>query len=78
VSVKAIFYFILLALGVTLIHDSSTVMLGHYFKKKREFIEIFFSSTNGIGMIVVGISASEILRYIFQLIYISSCSFILT
>jgi hypothetical protein len=57
--------FLIAALGVTMIYDSSTVMLGHYFKKKRQIVEIFFCSSTGLGMALVSLSTSSLLRLSF-------------
>jgi hypothetical protein len=45
-----------------MIHDSSTVMLGHYFKKRREFVEIFFCAATGIGIALTSLATSTLLR----------------
>ena len=45
-----------------MIQDSSTVMLGHYFKKRRQLVEIFFCSSTGLGLAIVSLSTSYLLR----------------
>jgi len=53
------------ALGVTMLHDSSTVMIGHYFKKRRELVEVIFCSAAGIGIATVSLATSILLRYFY-------------
>ncbi len=42
-----------LALGVCMIRDSGTVMLGQYFKRRRELVELFLTSSSGFGIPIV-------------------------
>ena len=36
-----------------MIHESGTLMLGQYFRKKRNLVEVFYVSSSGLGMTVV-------------------------
>ena len=47
---RKIFYFINVGIGVGLTRDTSTLMVGQYFKRRRAFVEIFLVSGSGIGL----------------------------
>ena len=49
-SIQKIFYFMNKGVGVGLTRDTSTLMVGQYFKRRREFVEIFLVSGSGIGL----------------------------
>ena len=36
--------------GVGMTRDTSTLMVAQYFKRKREFVEIFILSASGVGL----------------------------
>lgn len=44
---------LIVGLGVGITRDCSIVMIGQYFKKKREFVEIFAVSGSGLGIIIM-------------------------
>lgn len=46
---------IIVGLGVGITRDCSTIMVAQYFKKKREFVEIFVVSGSGCGIICMSI-----------------------
>ncbi|CAB4067815.1 unnamed protein product [Lepeophtheirus salmonis] len=46
-------YGVIIAISVSMIRDSSTLMIGQYFKKNREVIEIFFVGSTGFGLTVM-------------------------
>ena len=43
-------YGIFLAVGIGIIRESTNLMIGQYFKRKRNFVEIFVQSSIGIGI----------------------------
>ena len=43
-------------LGVAMSRDAATVMVGQYFKKRREAMEIINVSGSGIGLAVMSVS----------------------
>jgi len=43
-------YGIILGVGVGMARDTSTLMVGQYFKKRRELVEIFLVSSSGVGV----------------------------
>lgn len=46
---------IIVGLGVGITRDCSTIMVAQYFKKKREFVEIFVVSGSGCGIVCMSI-----------------------
>lgn len=40
----------IVGLGVGLTRDCSIIMIGQYFKKKREFVEVFIVAGSGFGI----------------------------
>jgi MFS family permease len=46
-------YGIVIGVGVCMIVDTSTLMVGQYFKRRREFVEIFLVSARGIGISIM-------------------------
>ena len=49
----------MLGIGIGLTRETSDLMTGQYFKRRREFVEIIVQSGAGIGLTLV----STILRY---------------
>jgi hypothetical protein len=43
-------YGIFLSIGIGIARESSNLMVGQYFKRKRSFVEIFVQSSIGIGV----------------------------
>ena len=52
-------YGLVLGIGIGLTRETSDLMTGQYFKRRREFVEIIVQSGAGIGLTLV----STILRY---------------
>ncbi|CAG0879409.1 unnamed protein product [Darwinula stevensoni] len=48
-------YGFVLGLGVGLTRDTSTLMVGQYFKRRRELVETFLVSGSGIGLAVMSV-----------------------
>ena len=46
---RLLFHFIL-GIGVGLTRDTSTLMVAQYFKRRREFVEIFVVAASGLGI----------------------------
>ena len=42
-------------IGVGLTRDTATIMVGQYFKKRRELVEIFMVSGSGLGMSIMSL-----------------------
>ena len=42
-------------IGVGLTRETATIMVGQYFKKKRELVEIFMVSGSGLGMSIMSL-----------------------
>lgn len=45
---KGLFFFS--ALGVGMVRDSGSLMVGQYFRKKRGFVEMLLTASTGIGI----------------------------
>ena len=56
----AVSYGIILGVGVGMTRDTATLMVGQYFKRRRELVEIFLVSGSGLGVSVM----SSILRWL--------------
>ncbi|XP_045125232.1 monocarboxylate transporter 10-like isoform X3 [Portunus trituberculatus] len=48
-------YGTVIGIGVGMTRDSSTLMVGQYFKRRREFVEIFVVSGSGLGISVMSL-----------------------
>ncbi len=48
-------YLHIIGVGVGLSRDASTLMVGQYFKRKREMVEIFVVSGSGFGIILMSL-----------------------
>lgn len=46
-----IFQGIVVGIGVGMTRDCSTLMVAQYFKRRREFVEIFIVAGSGLGII---------------------------
>jgi hypothetical protein len=46
-------YGTVVGVGVGMTRDCSTLMVAQYFKRKREFVEIFIVSGSGLGIVVM-------------------------
>lgn len=45
-----------LGIGVGLSRDASSLMVGQYFKRKREMVEIIVVSGSGLGIILMSVA----------------------
>ena len=43
-----------LGIGVALTRDAATLMVGQYFKRRRELVEIFLVASYGLGISLMG------------------------
>ena len=48
-------YFLYLGIGVAMTRDPATLMIGQYFKRKREFVEIILVSGSGLGIATMSV-----------------------
>lgn len=48
-------YGTVVGIGVGITRDCSTLMVAQYFKRRREFVEIFIVSGSGLGIAVMSI-----------------------
>ena len=44
-----------LGIGVAMTRDPATLMIGQYFKRKREFVEIILVSGSGLGIATMSV-----------------------
>jgi len=52
-------------IGVGMTRDCSTLMVAQYFKRKREFVEIFIVSGSGMGIAVMSSFIKGAIRYVY-------------
>lgn len=55
-------YGIVLGFGVAMTRDTSMFMVGQYFKKRRELVELLLAAGTGLGVAVVPIFIVECIR----------------
>lgn len=48
--------------GVGLTRDASTLMVGQYFKRKRELVEIVVVAGSGLGILIMAIAVHMAIR----------------
>lgn len=49
---------------MALLKESSSLMLGQYFKKKRDLVETFFTAATGLGLALL----SAVIKYLMRLV----------
>lgn len=49
-------------MGVGLTRDASTLMVGQYFKKRRDIVEILVVSGSGVGILFMSVSIHSAVR----------------
>lgn len=52
-------YGIVVGVGASMVRESSAVMLGHYFKRRREFVEMVAMSGEGVGVALFSVIFKE-------------------
>jgi len=50
-------------IGVGLSRDAATIMIGQYFKRRREVVEIAVVSSSGFGILFMSIFFNKAIRY---------------
>lgn len=55
-------YGVIVAIGVSMIRDTAVIMIGQYFKRRREFVEIFVIGTSGLGIALMPLFLSYCIR----------------
>lgn len=50
---------IVVGVGATMVRESSAVMLGHYFKRRRQFVEMITMSGEGVGIALFSVILKE-------------------
>ena len=56
------FHFGKLGVGVAMTRDPATLMVGQYFKRKRELVEIFLVSGSGLGIATMSVFIKTAIR----------------
>ena len=56
------FQFGKLGVGVAMTRDPATLMVGQYFKRKRELVEIFLVSGSGLGIATMSVFIKTAIR----------------
>ncbi|XP_063702395.1 uncharacterized protein LOC134832336 [Culicoides brevitarsis] len=52
-------YGIIVGFGASLVRESSSVMIGHYFKRRRQFVEMITMSGEGVGVALFSVILKE-------------------
>ncbi|XP_037961004.1 uncharacterized protein LOC119690083 [Teleopsis dalmanni] len=52
-------YGIIFGIGVAMVRESSTIMLGNYFKRRRQFVEMVAMSGEGVGIALFSVILKE-------------------
>lgn len=45
--------------GASLVRDSAAVMIGHYFKRRRQFVEMIVMAGEGVGIALFSVILKE-------------------
>ncbi|CAG7730022.1 unnamed protein product, partial [Allacma fusca] len=56
-------YSTILGVGVGLTRDASSLMVGQYFKRKRDLVEIIVVAASGLGILVMSILINNAIEY---------------
>ena len=54
--------FCVVGVGIGMTRDTSTLMVGQYFKRKRELVEMFFVAGSGLGMTLMSLFVNDVTR----------------
>lgn len=49
----------MVGVGASMVRDSAAVMLGHYFKRRRQFVEMITMSGEGVGIALFSVILKE-------------------
>lgn len=52
-------YGLVLGLGAGIVRETSSIMLGHYFKRRREFVEMVAQTGAGVGIALFSVLYKE-------------------
>ena len=52
-------YGLVLGAGAGLVRETAGLMLGHYFRKRREFVEMIVQAGTGVGVALFSVSYKE-------------------
>lgn len=52
-------YGLLLGIGAGVVREASTLVLGHYFKRRREFVEMVAEAGTGVGIALFSVLYKE-------------------
>lgn len=50
---------VIVGFGSSLVRDSSSVMIGHYFKRRRQFVEMIVMAGEGVGIALFSVIIKE-------------------
>lgn len=50
---------IVVGVGAAMVRESSALMLGHYFKRRRQFVEMLTMSGEGVGVMLFSVILKE-------------------
>lgn len=50
---------VIVGIGSAMVRESAAVMLGHYFKRRRQFVEMITMSGEGVGVALFSVILKE-------------------
>lgn len=50
---------VVVGMGASMVRESAAVMVGHYFKRRRQFVEMITMSGEGIGIALFSVILKE-------------------
>jgi hypothetical protein len=50
---------IVVGFGASMVRDSASVMIGHYFKRRRQFVEMIVMAGEGVGIALFSVILKE-------------------
>lgn len=56
---------IVVGFGASMVRDSASVMIGHYFKRRRQFVEMIVMAGEGVGIALFSVILKEGVGYVF-------------
>ncbi|XP_022238040.1 monocarboxylate transporter 10-like [Limulus polyphemus] len=55
-------YSIFMSCGLGIARETSSLMIGQYFKRKREFVEVFVQSGTGLGIAIMSVLLKDLIK----------------
>lgn len=66
-------YGIFMGMGTAIVKETAGIVLGHYFKRRREFVEMVCQTGTGVGMALFSVLYKEAVGYTSKIYNYSNC-----